>query len=136
MGWTCRLALRAVLPALSLGLCSMTLISEPAAAAEAKAAVAPAKLHREVGYASYYSGGGRTASGMKHGPNSMTAAHRKLPFGSRVKVKDMKTGREVVVVITDRGPFRRSRVIDLSRRAAQELGIIQRGIAKVEVSAE
>jgi rare lipoprotein A len=91
------------------------------------------KVHREVGMASFYSGTGRTASGMKsHG---MTAAHRRLPFGSRVKVRDVKTGREVTVVIVDRGPFIKSRVIDLSQSAAKELGITGRGIARVEVVA-
>jgi len=108
----------------------------PAEAAEAPATTASVKPHHEVGYASFYAGGGRTASGSQSSANGMTAAHRKLPFGSRVRVKDVKSGREVVVTITDRGPFRKSRVIDLSRRAAKELGITARGIAKVEVSAE
>ena len=89
------------------------------------------KVHHEVGMASFYTGSGRTASGMK--PSGMTAAHRVLPFGSHVKVKDLKTGREVVVIIVDRGPFQKSRVIDLSHQAAQQLGIVGRGIAKVEV---
>jgi rare lipoprotein A len=89
------------------------------------------KVHREVGFASFYSGNGPTASGMKsHG---MTAAHRKLPFGSKVRVRDVKTGREVIVTVVDRGPFRKARVIDLSLVAAKELGIVGRGIAQVEV---
>jgi rare lipoprotein A len=91
------------------------------------------KVHHEVGMASFYQLTGRTASGMT-GQGVMTAAHRRLPFGSRVRVKDIKTGREVVVVITDRGPFRKSRVIDLSHQAAKQLGITSRGVAKVEVS--
>jgi rare lipoprotein A len=94
-------------------------------------AAPPALLHREIGMASFYHGGGRTASGTIAG--GMTAAHRKLPFGTRVRVRDMKTGMEVVVTITDRGPFKRSRVIDLSHMAARELGITGRGIARVEV---
>jgi rare lipoprotein A len=94
-------------------------------------ATPPALLHREIGMASFYHGGGRTASGTIAG--GMTAAHRKLPFGTRVRVRDMKTGKEVVVTITDRGPFKRSRVIDLSHMAARELGITGRGIARVEV---
>jgi len=88
-------------------------------------------LHREVGLASFYRADGQTASGMKVG--GMTAAHRKLPFGSRVTVKDMATGKQVVVTITDRGPFLKSRVIDLSHMAARELGITGRGVARVEV---
>ena len=93
------------------------------------------KKHREVGMASFYGMGGRTTSGM-HRKDGMTAAHRKLPFGTHVRVRDVKTGREVVVVITDRGPFRKSRVIDLSLIAAKELGIVGRGVAKVEVISE
>ncbi len=89
------------------------------------------KLHREVGMASFYRATGRTASGVPAG--GMSAAHRKLPFGSHVTVRDLKTGREVDVVITDRGPFKRSRVIDLSHQAAQKLGITGRGLAMVEV---
>ena len=60
----------------------------------------------------------------------------KLPFGSKVRVRDVKTGREVSVVITDRGPFTKGRIIDLSHRAAQKLGITGRGIAMVELVAE
>ena len=93
------------------------------------------KVRREVGMASFYRLGGRTASGMSS-QGSMTAAHRKLPFGSRVRVRDVKTGREVLVVITDRGPFLKSRVIDLSAQAAKELGITGRGVAMVEVFSE
>jgi rare lipoprotein A len=92
-----------------------------------------APLHREIGMASFYYGGGRTASGTIAG--GMTAAHRKLPFGSKVKVRDMKTGKEVLVTITDRGPFKKHRVIDLSHMAARELGITGRGVARVEVVA-
>ena len=93
------------------------------------------KVRREVGMASFYRLAGRTASGMS-GQGTMTAAHRRLPFGSRVRVRDVKTGREVLVVITDRGPFLKSRVIDLSPQAAKELGITGRGIAMVEVFSE
>lgn len=93
------------------------------------------KIHRETGMAAFYYVNGPTASGMKvdHG---MTAAHRKLPFGSKVRVRDVKTGREVSVVITDRGPFTKGRVIDLSHHAAQKLGITGRGIAMVELVTE
>lgn len=93
------------------------------------------KVHRETGMASFYRGTGKTASGSTD-HTGMTAAHRKLPFGSKVRVRDLRTGREVVVTINDRGPFRPSRVIDLSHRAAKELGIVDRGIAKVELVAE
>jgi peptidoglycan lytic transglycosylase len=107
-----------------------------AQAADAKPSIPEAvKMHREVGMASFYRAHGRTASGIT-GQGVMTAAHRRLPFGSRVRVRDVKTGREVVVVITDRGPFQKSRVIDLSREAAKQLGITGRGLARVELTAE
>jgi len=63
----------------------------------------------------------------------MTAAHKKLPFGTLVRVVDLKTGQNVVVRINNRGPFIKGRIIDLSVRAAKELGTYDRGIAKVRV---
>lgn len=86
------------------------------------------------GVASYYDKNyqGRTARGDKYDGSKFTAAHRTLPFGTRVRV----TGpgkRSVVVEINDRGPFIKSRVIDLSYAAAQELRIISRGLARVTV---
>ena len=65
--------------------------------------------------------------------NAMTAAHKTLPFGTIVKVTDLDTGRSVRVRINDRGPFIQGRIIDLSRRAAERLGIRGRGLAKVRV---
>ena len=67
--------------------------------------------------------GRKTASGERFNANAMTAAHRTLPFGTRVKVIDRRSGREVVVRINDRGPFRRGAVIDLSRASAAALGV-------------
>nr|CAI3971104.1 lipoprotein precursor [Ochrobactrum phage ORM_20] len=64
----------------------------------------------------------------------MTAAHKTLPFGTRVLVTDPKTGRKVTVTVNDRGPFVRGRIIDLSRNAARTLGIEKRGVAKVKVT--
>jgi len=66
-------------------------------------------------------------------PSAMTAAHKTLPFGTRVRVTDVSTQRSVVVRINDRGPFIKGRIIDLSTAAAQALGIVGRGIAAVEV---
>ncbi|MGF1621975.1 MAG: septal ring lytic transglycosylase RlpA family protein [Rhodomicrobiaceae bacterium] len=86
----------------------------------------------QTGLASYYSGHGPKASGKTH-DSGLTAAHRTLPFGSRVQVTDIRSGREVVVVIDDRGPFRKKRIIDLSRKAAAQLGILKRGIARVRI---
>lgn len=75
--------------------------------------------------------GNRTANGEKCDPETLTAAHRSLPFGSLVKVTDALTGNSVIVRINDRGPFAGKRVIDLSKAAARELGIVGRGTARV-----
>jgi rare lipoprotein A len=86
------------------------------------------------GKASYYSyQTGKTASGASFNRNLSTAAHRSLPFGSRVRVTDLATNRSVVVVITDRGPRVRDRILDLSLGAARNLGITDRGVAQVRV---
>ena len=86
------------------------------------------------GKASYYSyQTGKTASGSSFNRNLPTAAHRSLPFGTRVRVTDLATNRSVVVVITDRGPRVRGRVLDLSLSAARSLGITDRGVAQVRV---
>ncbi len=87
--------------------------------------------------ASYYSDryhGRTTASGERFDQQAMTAAHRTLAFGTRVRVARLDDGREVTVRINDRGPFRRGRVIDLSKRAARQLGMIQEGTVEVRVS--
>jgi rare lipoprotein A len=86
------------------------------------------------GRASYYAArfeGRRTASGERYDASALTAAHRTLPIGTRVRVIDNASRREVVVRINDRGPFARGRTIDLSRRAAQVLGITHAGVADV-----
>lgn len=83
-------------------------------------------------YGAYFAGR-KTASGERFNPSRMTAAHRTLPFGTRVRVTNMRNGRSVVVRINDRGPFIRGRVIDLSRGAAGVIGMIGRGIAPVRV---
>ena len=81
--------------------------------------------------ASYYQYGTRTANGDRYNPDGLTAAHRTLPFGTRVKVTNASNGKEVVVRINDRGPFHRSRTIDLSRGAAKAIGMIGSGVARV-----
>jgi rare lipoprotein A len=85
------------------------------------------------GMASYYGreSGNRTASGQRLNPSAMTAAHRTLPFGTKVKVTEPRSGRSVVVTINDRGPFIRGRVIDLSTGAASVIGIKSRGVGRV-----
>ena len=88
----------------------------------------------ETGRASWYALPGRTASGERMDATALTAAHPSLPFGSRVKVANLDNGRVVVVRINDRGPFDKNRIIDLSKAAAKELGMIAAGVARVEVS--
>lgn len=88
------------------------------------------------GSASYYAAkfeGRRTASGEPYRAAELTAAHRSLPFGSLVRVTNPSNGKSVTVRINDRGPFTAGRVIDVSRTAAQELGLIARGHAPVEL---
>lgn len=75
----------------------------------------------------------KTASGERLHPDSLTCAHRTYPFGTKLKVYNPANGHSVVVKVTDRGPFVRGRIIDLSWRAAQELGIISQGVAMVVV---
>ena len=88
----------------------------------------------EVGHASWYSLTSRTASGERCNPGALTAAHRSLPFGTKVKVENLKNGRSVVVRINDRGPFVGGRVIDLTKAAAGKLGFISSGLARVRVT--
>ena len=89
-------------------------------------------VHAETGIAAFY-GGGRTASGEVSGPNGLTAAHRTLPFGTKVLVTNVRNGRTVLVRINDRGPYGRGRIIDLSRAAARELDMIRVGTTRVNV---
>lgn len=86
------------------------------------------------GMASYYWQPQRVASGGMFNPNALTAAHKTLPFGTRVRVTNRSNGRSVEVVINDRGPFVRGRVIDLSRAAASQIGMVNSGVAPVSIS--
>jgi len=86
--------------------------------------------------ASFYSNkyqGMRTASGEIYDGRKMTAAHRSLPFGVKVRVTDLSSNRSVIVRINDRGPFTRNRIIDLSLAAARQLGMVQKGSTQVRV---
>lgn len=88
------------------------------------------------GQASYYSNsyqGDRTANGERYDRSAMTAAHKSLPFGTRVQVTNLDNGRKVSVRINDRGPFVSGRIIDLSYQAAEQLGMIRSGTAPVMV---
>ena len=91
---------------------------------------------RATGKASYYAGkfvGRPTANGEIYDPRAMTAAHRTLPFGTRVRVTRRATGESVIVRINDRGPFVRGRIIDLSKAAAEDLDMIGPGVVDVEL---
>lgn len=94
----------------------------------------PATAADAVGLASWYQLPGRTACGGRHNPEAMTAAHRSLPCGSKIKVTNLANGRSAVVTIVDRGPFVRGRIVDVSRGVAREIGLIQRGIGRVRVA--
>lgn len=96
--------------------------------------VAAAEIGRQfTGIAAYYSTdySGRTACGDKYDPKKFTAAHRSLPFGTRLRVTDQRSQRSVVVVVNDRGPFSKGRVLDLSLAAAKALNMTSRGLLKV-----
>lgn len=86
------------------------------------------------GKASWYAMTGRTASGERANPLEMVAAHRTLPFGTRVMVENLRNGKTAIVRINDRGPFVRGRVIDVSKAAAAKLGFVNHGTARVRVS--
>lgn len=88
------------------------------------------------GVASWYGAdfhGRRTASGSVYDMHDMTAAHRELPLGSQVEVRNLENGKSVRVEITDRGPFKKGRIVDMSFAAAKDLGMLQKGTARVEL---
>jgi rare lipoprotein A len=92
--------------------------------------------HVQIGDASWYGArhnGRRTASGEPYDPQSLTAAHPSLPLDSTVRVTNLKNGRSVEVRVNDRGPFTGRRVIDLSAKAAETIGLKARGVARVKV---
>lgn len=86
-----------------------------------------------AGVASFYSEGERTASGEKFDAHELTAAHPTLPFGTKLRVTNVATGRSVTVRVNDRGPFVPGRVVDVSYSAAQSLGMVSKGIANVKL---
>jgi peptidoglycan lytic transglycosylase len=88
----------------------------------------------QTGHASWYALHSRTASGEMMNPSAMTAAHRSLPFGTKVLVENLSNGKAVVVRINDRGPFIKGRIIDVSKAAASVLGMLGSGTVRVKVS--
>ncbi len=94
-------------------------------------------LAQDLGNATYYSNrlhGRRVSDGSRYHKDSLTCAHKTYPFGSILKVRNPRNGSEVFVKVTDRGPFRRGAIVDLSLAAAKEIGIVQAGVAAVEVT--
>lgn len=91
----------------------------------------------QTGMISYYGGkfhGRKTASGTRFDKHAMTAAHRTLPFGTRIKVTNLANGKSVTVEVNDRGPFAHGRILDLSEAAARELGMLGTGTAKARIT--
>ena len=102
----------------------------------AASAPSPGASAVRVGVASYYGSefaGRPTASGERYNPSRLTAAHRTLPFGTRVRVFNLENGRSVVVRVNDRGPMRKDRILDVSYRAAERLGFSGVGLARVRI---
>jgi rare lipoprotein A len=93
-----------------------------------------ARALTQCGEAAWYPPGGLTASGEPNVDGALTAAHRDLPFGTRVSVRNLANGKSVVLHINDRGGFSGKRIIDVSRAAAEALGFISHGVAPVEVT--
>ncbi|MCR5813581.1 MAG: septal ring lytic transglycosylase RlpA family protein [Desulfovibrio sp.] len=92
--------------------------------------------YRAQGIASYYASafqGRKTASGERYDQRDLTCAHTTLPFASKVRVTNLRNGRSVLVRVNDRGPFKKGRIVDLSKAAAQELNMLGQGTAKVLV---
>jgi rare lipoprotein A len=92
--------------------------------------------YSNIGLASWYGirfQGKKTASGRLFDMHEFTAAHKFLPFGTIVKVVNLRNGKEVIVNIIDRGPFSKKRIIDLSHAAAISIGLVKKGIAKVKI---
>ncbi|KAA2238194.1 septal ring lytic transglycosylase RlpA family protein [Salinarimonas soli] len=128
--------LTCLVPALMLGACvqqgaGLDVGATGSLGATDKAGVLAGGTMMQRGMASYYRHGRRTANGEAFNPGGMTAAHRTLPFGTRVKVVHEDTGRAVVVRINDRGPFSHGRVIDLAHGPAQSLGLTRSGVGRV-----
>lgn len=106
----------------------------PAAPLEAAPAIEPGYEFLGEGEASYYGSelaGNRTASGERFNPRELTAAHRTLPLGSKIRVTNKSNGKSVIVRVNDRGPFVKRRIVDVSRAAAEEIAMVRSGKAHV-----
>lgn len=109
--------------------------SDPDRLASAPRAVDIVRIkNKGTGLASFYSTGVKTANGERFDPGQLTAAHRTLPFGTRLQVTNMQTGKSIMVRVNDRGPYIDGRELDLSRYAAESLGIVDQGVVKVHMA--
>ncbi|MBD2197684.1 MULTISPECIES: septal ring lytic transglycosylase RlpA family protein [Calothrix] len=111
----------------------LSIAKQPQQIAQAAIRVGRITLRGIASWYGYDGSGSRTASGKRFNPEGMTAAHRSLPFGTRVRVTNTRNGRSVVVSITDRGPYIRGRIIDVSAGAARVLGMMGSGVAPVKI---
>jgi rare lipoprotein A len=130
------LGLSLVVAALSLALVVVILLGRSSPPSNPTTTTWYARHLTQAGIASWYGPrfhGRRTASGERYDQDKMSAAHRTLRFGTRVEVTHVKNGRSVEVRINDRGPYRRGRIIDVSRAAAAELGMKAAGLARVQI---
>lgn len=128
---TARVMMFRTLPALSLSV--LALLS--GCASQPSGTVDP-HGYTAVGQASWYGRnhhGKRTASGERFNQNSLTAAHRTLPFGTELRVTNLSNEKSVIVRVNDRGPYGRGRIIDVSRQAAEALGMVSTGTARVRL---
>ena len=110
--------------------------TSPAAPAPAQGSLTGAVGDTQTGLAAYYSQrlhGRRTASGERFDNGAMTTAHQSLPFGTKVRVTAVKSGKSVVLRVNDRGPVQANRIVDVSRAAAQRLGFIRAGLIEVKL---
>ncbi len=127
MRYVCRLATISVVASVCLFLGSTT---------EANKGNKPPECASTSGVASYYAGnfiGRKTASGQIFTSKGMTAAHKTLPFGTRLKLTNKKNGKSVSVVVNDRGPYIKGRILDLSEAAARRLDFVDQGIADIQI---
>ncbi|PHI97542.1 hypothetical protein BG621_01990 [Parasaccharibacter apium] len=121
-----------------LSFLSYTLFCFILACLQPTTALASTPSFTQSGLASWYGtksfAGKRTASGERLHPDAMTAAHPTLPLGTRIRVHSSVTGRSVIVRVNDRGPYNSDRIIDLSKAAANKLGILHRGVSHVSLT--
>lgn len=121
---------------LAAGLCTLALLMLAACSSAAKSGGGVASGHSESGQASYYGNefhGRKTASGERFDQAKLTAAHRTLPFGTRLKVTNTQNGRSVEVRVNDRGPFVKGRIIDLSSSAFKTIASLNAGVTPVRI---